>query len=233
MLDKAKSENKAIIFVTDDAKEDWWRTFKGQTLGPRPELTAEIKAKAGVDFYMYASDRFLHFAQKYLHQAIEQSAIEELKEVRKQQNVDAVVMSLAPGLSGTSSLDIFKNAFESITFKPDSELLKKALTGLTFNPNYSDIFTKALQGITVVPNSDIWRKLMFNSVPTPSYWDCIGKAFQRSLLQSNPDLLKSLVEASGESVSNNDPSTQMPESVETPDVNKPPSTSPPPTKTAE
>jgi len=50
----------------------------------RPELTAEIKAKAGVDFYLYAPDRFMHFAQKYLDQAIEQSTIEELKEVREQ-----------------------------------------------------------------------------------------------------------------------------------------------------
>jgi PIN like domain len=83
LIDKAATEKKPVIFITDDAKEDWWWKSGNKTIGPRPELVEEIKAKAGVDFYIYSSDRFMQFAHKYLNQTVEKSAIEEVKEVRK------------------------------------------------------------------------------------------------------------------------------------------------------
>jgi hypothetical protein len=81
VIDFAKSQKKTIILITDDQKDDWWRIEKGETLGPRPELAAEIGSKAKVSFYMYNSSQFLKYAKEFLGLKVKQEAIEEIKEV--------------------------------------------------------------------------------------------------------------------------------------------------------
>jgi hypothetical protein len=66
LIDQAKLKNKPIIFVTGDAKEDWWLEHRSATLGPRPELRQEMANTAAVDFYMYTTPRFLEFAKQFL-----------------------------------------------------------------------------------------------------------------------------------------------------------------------
>ncbi len=83
IINKAKEEEKPILFITDDRKEDWWYKFNGKTLSPRPELINEIKLDAKVDFYMYQSDPFMEYSNKYLKQKIEAKAIQEVKKVRE------------------------------------------------------------------------------------------------------------------------------------------------------
>lgn len=81
MINKAKSDNKPMIFVTDDAKEDWWRSVKEKTLGPRPELIAEMLKEASVPFYMYRPDKFMEYASSFLQKHVDHKAIEEVKEI--------------------------------------------------------------------------------------------------------------------------------------------------------
>jgi len=85
-MDKAKDEEKPIIFVTDDAKEDWWWISQGETVGPRPELVTEMKVRSGVAFYMYSSNQFMTFARDYLKIdiEIEQDAVDEVQEVAEE-----------------------------------------------------------------------------------------------------------------------------------------------------
>ena len=84
LLDFAKSRQKPIIFTTDDRKEDWWRRDKGKTIGPRPELVAEVHVQATVPFYMYHADVFMKRAQEFLGLQIQSEAIEEVREVGQQ-----------------------------------------------------------------------------------------------------------------------------------------------------
>lgn len=81
-LDKARDAHQSVILVTDENKEDWWWEFRSLTLGPRPELVAEISREADVDFYMYTSERFLEEAGRYFDQEISPSTLEEAKKVR-------------------------------------------------------------------------------------------------------------------------------------------------------
>ncbi len=75
-----------IIFITDDDKDDWWWTYKGKTIGARPELVEEIKQKAGVkSFYMYNSARFLKYAKEFLGAEINQETINQVKEISELQ----------------------------------------------------------------------------------------------------------------------------------------------------
>jgi hypothetical protein len=62
MIAKAKSDKRAVIFISDDAKEDWWWIHKGRKLGPRPELIEEFRAESEQDFHIYEFGQFLRFA---------------------------------------------------------------------------------------------------------------------------------------------------------------------------
>jgi PIN domain-containing protein len=62
MIAKAKAEKRPIIFISDDAKEDWWWIHKGRKLGPRPELVEEFMAESDQDFHIYEFSQFLRFA---------------------------------------------------------------------------------------------------------------------------------------------------------------------------
>lgn len=62
MIEKAKLDQRPVIFVSDDAKEDWWWIHRGRKLGPRPELIEEFKAESGQQFHIYEFTQFLRFA---------------------------------------------------------------------------------------------------------------------------------------------------------------------------
>lgn len=84
IIDKYKEVKKPIIFVTDDGKEDWWYQFRGQRIGPQPQLVEEIVEIAKVSFYMYQTDPFMEYMQKHLKRKIEPKAIEEVRDIRQQ-----------------------------------------------------------------------------------------------------------------------------------------------------
>jgi hypothetical protein len=79
LLDHAEKTCTPVILVTDDNKEDWWLRKSGKTLGPRPELRAEMKTRANVDFYMYQSELFMKFAESML--GVKPKAGSQLKEI--------------------------------------------------------------------------------------------------------------------------------------------------------
>lgn len=62
MIGKAKTDKRPVIFISDDAKEDWWWIHKGRKLGPRPELIEEFQAGSDQDFHIYEFAQFLRFA---------------------------------------------------------------------------------------------------------------------------------------------------------------------------
>jgi hypothetical protein len=95
-LDFALETQRPILLITDDRKEDWWFVHEGKTVGPKPELVQEMHATAEVKFYMYHSDQFLEYAQKFLSITDQENAIEEAKEIRKQDEANSVALSELP-----------------------------------------------------------------------------------------------------------------------------------------
>src|SRR5581483_7197124 len=79
LLDYARETQKPVILVTDDRKEDRWRDFNGERVGPRPELIAEIWDVAGVPFYMYSSVEFLRHAESEFSLGANADALEETR----------------------------------------------------------------------------------------------------------------------------------------------------------
>jgi hypothetical protein len=84
LLDHAKAQKKPIVLVSGDFKEDWWWRERGKTIGPRPELRREALDVAGVDFYMYNTERFLQSARDYLGSEVTDEAIAEARDVQSQ-----------------------------------------------------------------------------------------------------------------------------------------------------
>lgn len=87
VIDKSIETEKGIIFVTDDKKEDWWKKFKGKTIGPRPELVKEFKDRAKTTFHMYQADRFLELARENLNEHVSEEIVEEIREVRRRDKI--------------------------------------------------------------------------------------------------------------------------------------------------
>ena len=80
LINRVSTENvHAVVFITDDAKEDWW--FKidsnGQKLvGPLAELQAEIYREAKIEkFHMYSTSQFLEDGKANLQVDVDASSI--------------------------------------------------------------------------------------------------------------------------------------------------------------
>jgi len=97
LIDKAKVEQKPIIFVTRDAKEDWWLQHREESFGPRPELRQEMAVKAGVQFYMYTAPRFFEFANLFFNvTSATEKAQSEFEKIEKQDKEAAEVSVNVP-----------------------------------------------------------------------------------------------------------------------------------------
>ncbi|WP_339484332.1 PIN domain-containing protein [Pseudomonas sivasensis] len=89
LLDFAEKEKKTkIIFVTDDAKEDWWLKYNSEgtkTIGPRPELIEEAKLIGGINtFIMYNPEGFLQYAKEFLKTEISETTLEDVRDTSKE-----------------------------------------------------------------------------------------------------------------------------------------------------
>lgn len=79
---KLGAESKSpVIFVTDDTKDDWWRSHRGETQGPRVELIEEFWDSAEQRIHFYEPLRFMKFAQERTDTKVSQQSLEEIEEV--------------------------------------------------------------------------------------------------------------------------------------------------------
>lgn len=94
ILDKIREEKRPVLFITDDTKDDWWWKFNGQVIGPRPELIEELLAETEQVGYLYRSDQFMSFAEQYLKQQVNQHAIDEVRAIRKDDELRMMMILL-------------------------------------------------------------------------------------------------------------------------------------------
>jgi PIN like domain len=82
LMEIAKEEEKGVILVTDDLKEDWWLLEGSRTVGPLPDLIEEFTRVTNQHFYMYNSETFLRAAREFAAADIRDDVIEEVTERR-------------------------------------------------------------------------------------------------------------------------------------------------------
>ncbi len=134
MIEKAKEFKKPIIFITDDDKEDWWFSAKEKRIGPRPELIEEMLKKTGETFYMYGVERFMEYSRIFLKRGVDQKAIKEVRNMRKQR--EDMVSEVGKALAIAKSFAIREQALKGILASSDVP----TLTGMLAS---SDISTLA------------------------------------------------------------------------------------------
>lgn len=91
LMQHANETKLPIILVTDDVKEDWWSRMKGKTFGPRPELIEEMHKNSSVDFYMYKTDQFMEFSNKFIKKNVSSAALDEVRDIRRRAIINALL----------------------------------------------------------------------------------------------------------------------------------------------
>jgi PIN like domain len=99
IVEFATSKPPGIIFVTDDAKDDWWLRMGGQTVGPHPLLLEEIEREApGIPFHMYSGEVFLEQARKRLDAELASNSVKEVARISHEQSSSAREQDLKAGV---------------------------------------------------------------------------------------------------------------------------------------
>jgi hypothetical protein len=119
---------KYIIFVNDDAKEDFWYKVSGKTISVRPEIQEMMKFETEIKiFHSYAGDQFLKYAKEHLDTSIQQKSIDDAKIVYRKK------------LSQSNNNIHNNELFREYEYRNDSNKQASFRNFLEDNQNYSDL----------------------------------------------------------------------------------------------
>lgn len=107
MIDYAKHNNKSLILITEDGKDDWW--LNGE---PHPHLIKEFSS-TGQEFYIYNFSNFLTEARNYLKAKIKQENIAKVKETE----IKREISDIKDKLLGSDGISVYNNEFALLFFK--------------------------------------------------------------------------------------------------------------------
>lgn len=77
----AQTQNKSVIFITDDKKDDWWLEQSGKTISPRPEIIEEFYATTKQKFWMYTVEKFIQEAARVSKSTVSEEILDEIIKV--------------------------------------------------------------------------------------------------------------------------------------------------------
>jgi hypothetical protein len=77
ILDEAIKRKLPALLVTNDQKDDWYLRLHGITIGPQPELVAEMLGEAGVPFHTQTLARFISNASSSMR-PVKQTTVAEV-----------------------------------------------------------------------------------------------------------------------------------------------------------
>ena len=140
VLDYVESNHgKNIVYVTNDAKSDFFFKIDGKIRGPNESLITEIKSKGATEFLLQNIDTFLHHANTYLNADVNESVIKELTNAS---NGKTKNHKIASGLNEYEALEFRRNLISFLDDEPSKDMLYEL---------YGDILDK-INSITVEIN---------------------------------------------------------------------------------
>lgn len=117
-MKKAKEENKDIIFITDDVKEDWFNIINGEKHGGRNEILNEFYKETGKLLIIYTSDGFAESYNKNLDKDFaDEKTISELKSLRNIRERENYVSLIDKKV--LNRLNLYKNNIEEYEDKEE------------------------------------------------------------------------------------------------------------------
>lgn len=131
VLDHATEQQRNVLFVTDDRKDDWWWISKGRTIGPRPELRQEFHETTRQLYYQYTPSQLLEEAKKRgIGHDTSEETIREVRDLPSSASVSAI-----PGVTAYTSgvAELYSNALRPGYYVP-------AVTHLTYEGDPVDLY---------------------------------------------------------------------------------------------
>lgn len=155
IMDYAKTENKDVIFVGEDLKEDWWEIKDGQINKPRQELLDEFRYRTGKDIVFHTQKGFIDASKKKM----KKETIKEIDRVREENQLfwDRIKMAnesfsrIMPHvyLSSLSKLDVPSyDEIHKLALSQNVEDFKKfreSLKSLQDNASFYDSLSEKLR----------------------------------------------------------------------------------------
>ncbi|MFE4697715.1 PIN-like domain-containing protein [Streptomyces sp. NPDC056738] len=86
ILTFAKQDDRGILFVSNDAKDDWFRRQAGFVVGPRPELVKEMREEANSAYHHLTLADFLRKASTALGVFVSPNTISQAKELESERS---------------------------------------------------------------------------------------------------------------------------------------------------
>lgn len=178
MIDKAKSTNKDIIFISEDQKEDWYEKDSNK---PRRDLIKEFGTLTeGKRILIYSQELFLKNIDKYLGSDVGNDVITEVKDVareeeerRKRQDELFDFIATYNTLTNDSSAEQNRQYGKKTRFSLNNTLRWPTLSSITpesFDP-------------------DSFNKILFSKTYPSEYYRHIAE--QMNLEDLYPDLFES------------------------------------------
>lgn len=104
-----------VVYVSNDAKSDFYYKIEGKIRGPNESLRTEIKKYGAVEFLLQNIDTFLHHANAHLGAGVDESVINELT------NASNVNMQNSLGLGRKSNINL-NEYYDYISDRIDQEM---------------------------------------------------------------------------------------------------------------
>lgn len=146
ILDKAKDDKQNILFVTDDAKDDWWQIVLGKTLGPRIELKKEFHEETGMLFHMYNPFSFIKHATKNISISVSSNSLDEIKKLTPYPTTEdvskkSIIVSATMRKTSLASTEkILLENLGAIGYDLRSEIIDETVIKIFFSvPNIPDL----------------------------------------------------------------------------------------------
>jgi hypothetical protein len=208
------AERKPLIFVTDDRKEDWWKKFKGKTIGPREELIQEFFENTNVRILIYQADQFLKFALEKLSLEVKNETVTEVHNARVSD--EKIYVSIYNYLQKRNAL--IQN--DSLAFNPNTSTYLNSINPQNSFSNYTSpnpfrtkrtfrslnpLYPNSMSTL-VSPSVDFDKsKLIFHDGDSVREWDniCLNN-IQQEVKPSNIDLSSNEIHGAFSSIQNVD-----------------------------
>ena len=204
LISKAKNENvENVIFITDDAKEDWWYKINSngkKTIGPLAELQSEIYRESNIkNFHMYSTSMFLEDGKSNLAVDVSESSIEDASTSHAIEIPNELTESFrSAAMSSENWKELLErgNSISSVDNDRYRELIDRASKISTVdNDRYREIIDRA-SNISSVDN-DRYREIIdrasnISSVDNDRYRELIDRANKISTVDN--DRYRELIE---------------------------------------
>ncbi|MBG6100741.1 chaperonin cofactor prefoldin [Micromonospora vinacea] len=135
-LKEAAMRNQPLLFVTRDAKEDWFLRLKGQTICGHPDLIAEARDVAGVPAIIMQTQSLLHHARAFLDTDVSEETIRQAESAAAQASRDASRTFLVKESLLETMTDIASRQAEDL--RSESERLQRSIDRMVYELDARD-----------------------------------------------------------------------------------------------